>query len=275
MRFPFPIPVRLLAVLLGLSWLSVTPDARAAIALSVTPNTVTMTGGTEFDVQLAIPSTGSAFNGFSVVLQYNPAVLTLLPKTPSVLQEGCLMTGGCSAACGTTFHQFIAAGDSIVVNDYLFCNQTTLTGPGALYTLRFRASNGGASTAISVRRVSFFNAGVLVTPVNVTNSSITITSALGVGDEPGAAHALRIEPNPSFGRLQLVVEDGGTGLTEADIIDLQGRVVRHLGPVWVGPRGRIEWDGTDQGGARAAGGVYLARLRRGGRVETSRFTLLR
>lgn len=275
MRFPFPIPVRRFAILLGVSLLSVAPDARAAVALSVTPNTATLTGGTEFDVQLAIPSTGSAFNGFSVVLQYNPAVLTLLPKTPSVLQEGCLMTGSCSAACGTTFHQFVAAGDSIVVNDYLFCNQTTLTGPGTLYTLRFKATNGGASTAISVRRVSFFNAGVLVTPVNVTNSAITITSALGVGDEPGSARALRIEPNPSFGRLQLVVEDGGAGLTEADIMDLQGRVVRHLGPVWVGPRGRIEWDGTDQSGARASGGVYLARLRRGGRVETSRFTLLR
>ncbi|MCE9626999.1 MAG: hypothetical protein K8R56_03675, partial [Candidatus Eisenbacteria bacterium] len=92
---------------------------------------------------------------------------------------------------------------------------------------------------------------------------------------PGAVHALRIEPNPSFGRMQLVVEDGSTGLTEADILDLQGRVVRHLGPVWVGPRGRIEWDGTDAGGSRVSGGVYLARLKRGGKVETSRFTVLR
>lgn len=275
MRFPLSFPHRLYAILLGLLLVGPASVAHAAVALSVTPNTTTVPGGSEFDVELTIPSAGSAFNGFSVVLQYDPAVLTLLPQTPSVLQEGCLMNGGCSAACGNTFHQFVASGDSIVVNDYLFCNQTSITGAGSLYKLRFRAANSAHVTAITVRRVRFYNAGVLVAPVNVTNSTITVSSALGVGDTPGAVHALRIEPNPSFGRMQLVVEDGSTGLTEADILDLQGRVVRHLGPVWVGPRGRIEWDGTDASGSRVSGGVYLARLKRGGKVETSRFTVLR
>lgn len=275
MRFPFSLPHRLFAVLLGLLLVGPASGAYAAVTLSVTPNTTTVPGGSEFDVELTIPSAGSAFNGFSVVLQYDPAVLTLLPQTPSVLQEGCLMNGGCSASCGNTFHQFVVAGDSIVVNDYLFCNQTVIDGAGSLYKLRFQAVNTAHVTSISVRRVSFYNAGVLVTPVNVTNSTITVSSALGVGDTPGMAHGLRIEPNPSFGRLQLVVEDGATGLTEADIMDLQGRVVRRLGPVWVGPRGRIEWDGTDASGSRVSGGVYLARLKRGGKVETSRFTVLR
>lgn len=279
MRFPNPLsrtfPRRLSAVLLAAAFAAAAGRAHASVSLSVTPNTMIVPAGSEFDIVLSIPNKGSAFNGFSVVLSYNPSALTLLPQTPSILQEGCLMSGVCSSACGTTFHQFVAAGDSIVVNDYLFCNQTALTGPGPVYNLHFRASLTQQITPITIRRVSFYNAGVLEDTVLVANSSVTIGSALGVGDTPLAGRALRVEPNPSFGRTQLVVGEGATGLTEADILDLQGRVVRHLGPVWVGPRGRIEWDGTDRDGARVAGGVYLARVRRGASVETSRFTMLR
>ncbi len=266
-----PLCVALLA--LGLSAAAYRADA--AVQLSITPNITSVLINTEFDVTLTIPTTGSTFNGFSVVLSYDPTALTLMPQAPSVLQEGCLMSGGCSAACGNTFHQFVAASDSIVVNDYLFCNQTAITGPGALYKLHFKAGANARATTITVRRVSFYNAGVLVAPVNVSNMTINIASSLAVGDGPGGTHALRVEPNPSFGRMQLVVDDGTTGLTEADILDLQGRVVRHLGPVWLGTRGHLDWDGTDASGARVAGGVYLARTKRGAKTETSRFTVLR
>src|SRR5262249_45547425 len=83
----------------------------------------------------------SAFLGFHAVVDFAPAALPLLPASPTTLQQGCLMTGACSAACGNTFHTFTAAGDTAAMSDILICNQITLTGPGHLYQLRFHASS--------------------------------------------------------------------------------------------------------------------------------------
>jgi hypothetical protein len=194
---------------------------------------------------------------------------------PSGIQEGCLMTGGCSAACGNTFDQFLAAGDSVTVSDALFCNQVSLTGPGHLYRVRFHAANTAQQTQITIRSATFYNAGLFVNPVHASGMTVDINPAVGVGDRPVAVRALRVEPNPAFGRVRLEFEDASGGLAQADILDLQGRLVRHLGPVWLGARARLEWDGTDAGGGRAPGGTYLARIRRGEHVQSSRFVLLR
>ncbi len=249
--------------------------AHASISVGLTAPTQTLLPGTDFDVFVDLTSAGSPFNGFSVVLRYDPAVLTLLPTLPSSLQEGCLMTGECSLACGNTFHQFAAASDSIVVNDYLFCNQVSLTGPGRLYRLRFHSANNAHTTQVEIRRATFYNAGLLVTPVIAAGATILFPSNLGVGDGSLAAQSLRVEPNPAFGRLNLVLEGVGSGLVQAEIMDVQGRVVRRLGPALQGAHTRVEWDGMDADGSRAPGGLYLARIRRGGRVLTTRFVLIR
>lgn len=252
-----------------------TGTTHAAVTVAVTPGTATVLPNTFFDVLLEIPTAGSAFNGFSVVLSYNPAVLTFVPSTPLNLQEGCLMNGGCSAACGSTLHDFRAAGDSLVVNDYLFCNLVAISGPGQLYKLRFLTKPAPNTTSISIRRATFYNAGVLVTPVNSSNATVTIPANTGVGDGAAVTHSLRVEPNPAHGRLQLVLDEAGSGSAEADILDLQGRLVRSLGTVNAGPRARVDWDGTDRDGRAAPGGLYLARIVRAGKVQTSRFILLR
>jgi hypothetical protein len=251
------------------------PDAQATITVGLTPATLSILPGADFDVSLDITSAGAPFNGFSVVLSYDPTILTLLPTSPSILQEGCLMTGGCSAACGTTFHQFAASGDSIVVNDYLFCNLVSLAGPGQLYRLRFHAANNARTTQISIRRATFYNTGLLATPVNAAGTTIQVPANLAVGDGSRDGTSFRVEPNPAFGRLQLVLEDQAGGLVQADIMDVQGRVVRRLGPTWLGARARLEWDGSDASGNRSPGGLYLARIQRSGRVQTSRFVLIR
>jgi hypothetical protein len=249
--------------------------AHAGVTVGLSPATGVVPPGGEFDVTLDIKTAGSSFNGFSVVLSYDPAVLTLLPMVPTNMQEGCLMTGVCSKACGNTFHQFAAAGDSILVNDYLFCNAIALTGPGHLYQLHFRASSSAQLTSISIRRATFYNAGVLVTPVQTSGASLQIPTNVGVGDGAPVTHTLRVEPNPAHGRMQLVIDDGATGAVQADILDLQGRLVRSLGSATLGPRARLDWDGADRDGKPAPGGLYLARIQRGGKVQTSRFILLR
>lgn len=248
----------------------------ALITAALTPPTQTVTPGTDFDVFFDVTAAGAAFNGFDLVVQYDPAALTPVPLVPVSNQQGCLMTGACSGACpNNTFHRFTTAGDSIVVSDVLLCNAFSLTGPGNLYKLRFHASNTQQVTQLTVRRAQFFNAGLLVTPASVTGAQIGIGVSVGVGrDLPGLSAGVRAEPNPARGRVQFVPTGGAPGPAEAEILDLQGRLVRSLGAVTLGAGAGFSWDGSDLHGRRAPSGLYLVKLRRAGEVRTSRFILL-
>ena len=61
-----------------------------------------------------------------------------------------------------------------------------------------------------------------------------------------------------------------------DVLDLSGRLVRHLDGAWheSGAR-RLTWDGTDAAGGRLPAGVYLARLRAAGASLQTRVVLIR
>jgi hypothetical protein len=222
-----------------------------------------------------VTAAGSAFNGFDLVVSFDPAAVTLLPLAPTTSQQGCLMTGGCSAACGNTFHVFAAAGDSAAVSDVLLCDATALTGPGRIYHLRFHASNTVQVTAINIRRTEFLNAGLFVRPVSKSGCQIGIGVAVGVTPgAPGVARPLRVEPNPAFGRVEFVSDDAAAGLAEADILDLQGRLVRHIGPTSLAAHASLGWDGRNADGARAPAGIYLVKLRRGDQLQSARLVLL-
>lgn len=248
--------------------------AYAAVTTALTPATQTVAPGSDFVLNFDVTAAGSAFNGFDLVVEYDPAALTLLTDSLNA-QQGCLMTGGCSAACGNTFHRFTAAGDSAVANNVLLCNSFALTGPGRLYRLRFHASNTLQTTTVTVRRARFYNAGLFVTPVTTANATIGIGVTVGVGEGrstlPSGWHA---EPNPSSGRIEFRAEGDAAGLVTGEIVDLQGRVVHRWSPVWVGARGRLAWDGRGADGARLPAGLYLVRLKRGAQVQSTRVTLL-
>jgi hypothetical protein len=183
------------------------------------------------------------------------------------------MTGGCSAACGSTFHLFSAAADSASVSDVLLCDQVFLAGPGHLYKLRFHATNTPQITHVSIRHTNFYNAGLFVTPVSTSDATIGVGVNVGVEPSgPGGPGRVRVEPNPSFGRVQFVSEGGAQGLSAVEILDLQGRVVRALVPDTAGAR--LTWDGRDARGLKVPAGVYQARMHRGGRTELTRVVLL-
>lgn len=96
------------------------------------------------------------------------------------------------------------------------------------------------------------------------------------GSSPAGSLALVVAPNP-FGSLtgvQFVLERGAD--VDVAIFDLAGRKVRQL---LRGYRGtgivRVEWNGLDDHGQRAAGGVFLVRVRLGGETVSKRIVLLR
>jgi hypothetical protein len=248
--------------------------ARAAVTVAITPANGTVTPGTDFDLFVDVTSAGSQFNGFEMVVEFDPSALTFVPLAPTTLQQGCLMTGSCSASCGNTFHQFAAAGDSLKVNDVLLCNMVSLTGPGRLYKLRFHASNTPQATMVKFRRMRFYNAGLFVQPVNTSDAVVGVGVNVGVGDVPaGGVTLVRAEPNPSRGVIAFVATGSVAEAASIEVLDLQGRLLRHLGAMPANGQS-LQWDGTDARGSHVPPGVYLARIRLRDRIQNLRVVLL-
>lgn len=246
------------------------------VNVALTPASQVVEPGSEFTIDATVTQAGSPFNGFELVVGYDPAALTFLPASPLSLQQGCLMTGSCSSACGTTFHVFSAAGDSLAVYDGLLCDQLSLTGPGQVYRLRFQASAIPQVTALSLRRAEFYDAGLLVTPVTPSGCIVGIGVSLDAGRPSGAPGlSVRAQPNPCRGRVLLSVVADGADEPDLRVLDMLGRTVRRL-PAARGGSGtwRVEWDGRTDAGTRAPAGVYLVRLGAGARVRQTRVTLL-
>ncbi len=105
-------------------------------------------------------------------------------------------------------------------------------------------------------RVQRFGSGVLAVPSAGT----------------GAADAgLRAFPNPSRGPVRFVPGPlAGAGAME--ILDLGGRVVRHLGGALAGG---LEWDGRDESGHVVGAGVYFAAFTGGRARELRRIVRVR
>ncbi len=256
-------------------WMALHPaPSGAGVQVALAPALGYVLPGADFDVRVELPTAGSAFNAFEVVVQYDPAALTFLPLSPTTLQQGCLVTGGCSAACGSTFHQFTAAGDSLAIVESLLCNGVTLTGPGIAYTLRFRASNTPQVTTLSIRRKEFFAAGVAVVPVGASGCQIGIGIPLDVPAESGRTLRIHAEPNPAYGRVRLAVTSDGAGEREVDILDVSGRAVRSLARGPAASTSTLTWDGVADSGERVRPGIYLVRVREGARVRFARLAWL-
>lgn len=271
-----PSPKRLgLAGLALLVLCASSPPARAGVRVALLPSGQDVAPGSDFDLSVEVTEAGSEFNGFDFVIEFDPAAVTFVPLAPTSLQQGCLMTGACSGACGSTFHVFSAQGDSLDASSVLLCNQFSLTGPGQIYKLRFHASNTPQITQIRFRRRNFYDAGLYVAPVQSFDAMVGIGVTLDVGDRGGSGPGrVRVEPNPSRGRVAFVTDGLGAGISEVEILDLQGRLVRRLGQASTGSTGALTWDGTDARGMRVSAGVYLALVRRGESVERNRVILL-
>jgi len=268
-----PVP-RLAVLALAVAVCVAARPAGARVDVALTPESQSVAPGTDIDVFVDVTQAGSSFNGFRMVLRYDPAVLTLLPSAPATAQQGCLMTGSCSSACGQTFHAFNATADSIVVSDVLLCDGVALTGPGRLYHLRFHTTAAPQATVIQLRSARFYDAGVAVDSVFRVGADVRIGLTTDVEGPPVTlASGWRAEPNPSFGRVRFVGVLDGSGDVTADVLDAQGRTVRRLSAP--GPTaGPLEWDGRDASGARARPGVYWLRVALDRRVSRTRFVLL-
>ncbi len=248
-------------------------QSHAAVRLAVSPETLTVAPGATFTLELRVPVTGSAFNGFDAVVEYDPAQLTFLPTNPLSLQQGSSM----QLACGNTFLLLQSAGDSITISDVLLCNITSLTGPAQLLTLRFRASNTSGVTHVRLRSVQFYNEGLFVDPAITSDALIKWGVVLGVNPAPRTRDlGLSVRSNPSRGEQWVDASSPYEGEQQLVVFDAAGRAIRHLdsGLRPVGTRA-IRWDGRDDEGRLVAPGVYQARLLAAGRSVSALLVRLR
>src|SRR5512135_2548879 len=62
--------------------------ARAGITVSFGVPSITVTPGTDFDVELVVSPAGSGFNAFDAVIGFDPALLTAVTLSPLSSQDG-------------------------------------------------------------------------------------------------------------------------------------------------------------------------------------------
>jgi hypothetical protein len=83
-------------------------------------------------------------------------------------------------------------------------------------------------------------------------------------------------PNPAIAEVRLAYRLVGADVITAAVYDVRGRLVRRL-ELGARPAGEGQWiwDGRDQGGRRAAAGVYWLELRTPSDRTVAKVTLLR
>jgi len=261
----------------GLALLLFAAPARAqGVHAALIPAEQSVSLNSDFTLEIDVTPAGSAFNGFNAVVEYDTTAISFVGYSPVSLQEGCLMTGACSAACGSTFHRFTPDVDSLSIKDFLLCNQIALTGPGQIYKLKFHSGNVQQITNIRIRSAAFFNAGLFVTPVTTTDARVGIGVSLAVGDPAiGAGLRLRAEPNPARSAVRFAIESDAPGEQSLEIHDVGGRLIRRIDAGWrASGASQAIWDGNDAFGRRVASGVYLVTLRSGERSVRVRVAVI-
>ena len=106
------------------------------------------------------------------------------------------------------------------------------------------------------------------------------TSTVGTGDPdlPNSTIRLRANvPNPFTSRTSIAFDLPRAGAVTLALYDVRGRAVRTLatGRAMDAGAHRLEWDGTDDAGARVSAGLYFSRLTLGGESSVGRVVMAR
>jgi len=265
-----PLAGAVLAAAIGLL-----PGALASaqsVTIALVPGTLALAPDSVFTLELRVTQSGSAFNAFDATVGFDTAAVRFQATSPVSQQIGSLIT---AASCNSPFHVFTPPGgsDSVSTSVAIFCNGVSVTGPGQLYKLKFKASHVPADGWIRIRSATFYNAGVYVAPQVVplyTSDAHVVVGTTGVG--PGGAGEgfarLVAGPNPARGAVMLVLAGRAPGGGRVEIHDALGRLVRRLDV----PAGlaSVRWDGRDDAGRATPSGVYLVRWSSGGAVASGR-----
>jgi hypothetical protein len=155
----------------GISGAQENADAPSAVHVALSPDTLRVAPGESFTLELRIDAPGKRFNGYDAIVAFDTNAVACVTSGQVGSDEGDLMKN----ACGNTFHRFSVRGDSASIAHVILCSGVSLSGPGTLHRLRFRALDLVGSTTIRLRRVQFYSAGMFVNPA-WTRDAVVIVS---------------------------------------------------------------------------------------------------
>jgi len=252
-------------VLLG-AGLSPALAASPGVHVAIEPRERVVAPDTTFVVSIVVTREGASFNAFDLHVGYDPDALTLVPQTPAAEQEGAYFVAGCS----NRFHRFHPGAGRDTITDVLLCAGKSLTGPGEIYRLTFRASRTSQVTAIRLLPgVQFYDAGLFVNPDSTEDARIGIGVPLAdVAARPLNLTASRAAPR----RIRFTIASHRSGTYELDVRSAAGRTVRRFSDIKLEPGETVlEWDGRDDRGHVVASGRYVAVARKGTHAAHVRF----
>jgi hypothetical protein len=246
----------LAAAILVAAVLAVSGRGVAGISISVKPSIVCVEPDDVFSVFVWKDSVDLEFDGYQTVITFDPEMLELISA-----QEESVMTD----SCWNRWWFPDPGPDSIFISHVLMCGGITVTGPGALSSLTFRALAEG-STVITQDYFWLTYQGYRLDDIAWHDGVVNIGTA-GIDGRTGIAERLRIEAYPNPGRSFRIRFQGGppakspAGCGMLDICDISGRVVRSLASGFSpAPSDELFWGGKCEGGSAAAPGVYFIRF---------------
>jgi hypothetical protein len=101
-----------------------------------------------------------------------------------------------------------------------------------------------------------------------------IATDVATTDVRSAGLGLRVEPNPSSGKVVFHAAGRTADPAVLEIVDTSGRRV-HRSAIRALAGDRIAWNGLDDRGRPVAAGVYYARLREGDRETHAKFVVVK
>jgi len=246
----------LVASLLAATVLAASGPGIASTSVSIKPSTVCVEQDEVFSVFIWKDSVDVEFDGYQTVITFDPEMLELISAN-----EESVMTN----ACGNRWWFLEPGADSIFVSHVLVCGGLTVTGPGALSSLTFRALNEG-TTVITRDYFWLTFQGYQLADIAWHDGAVNVGMA-GVGGRSGMEENLRIEAYPNPGRSFSIhlagCPIGGVSIRDGtlDICDVSGQVVTTLSRgLPLGDTDELIWNGRCGDGGEAAPGVYFIRF---------------
>jgi hypothetical protein len=201
-----------------------------AFTVAGATDTVTVAPGGTFTVDFVASDPDAAFNAFDLSVHFDPAKLTNVTMSPVSLQRGALMVNACTL--NSPFHVFTPGPDSVVGSLVILCDGVSVTGPGVLYHLEFKAASTNTYTQLTLGAgTSFYNGGprvygVAKRPV-VVKIGAPVLDAGSAPRLPKVAELDPVAPNPAHAgqTLGLSFTLPRAESSEVVVLDPQGRRV--------------------------------------------------
>ena len=142
--------------------------ADAGVNVAVTPQSQTVTSGTQVGVSVEVTSSDLEFNTYGLDIAWGSQLSLVGVSEGSYFPE----------VCGSTFFSWNPQTQH--VGHGLLCFQTFVTGPGKLVGFVF-ATTGSGQAAVTLGNVYFYRAGYPVTVSSVANATVTVNAGGGGG----------------------------------------------------------------------------------------------